>query len=211
MIASGPVGRGAAQRLARDELSKAIYHQPESLPARITHYVATLLQRLFSAAGSVTPGGWWTAVALEALLVAAGTVIAARLGPFARSARMTGPAQDRGSRARTARELRDASAASAAGGDYSTAILQRLRAVVAACEERGILPPSASRTANELAAQAGARFPGQYAELVTAASGFDRILYGGGTGTLDGYERLCALDAALAASQPVIAVTGTPA
>jgi hypothetical protein len=203
VIASGPIGRGAAQRLARDELSKAIYHQPQSLPARVIHYVGSLLNRLFSAASAATPGGWWTLVALAALVVAVVAVIAVRLGPLARSARTTGPAWDRGSRAMTARELRDASAASAAGGDYSTAILQRLRAIVASCEERGILSADAGRTANEVAVQAGARFPRQHADLIAAAHTFDQVRYGGGAGTRDGYERLCALDATLAAASPV--------
>ena len=54
------------------------------------------------------------------------------------------------------------------------------------------------RTADELAAQAGARFPGHAADLAAAARLFDQIRYGGGAGTRDGYERLCALDAALA-------------
>jgi len=203
VIASAPIGRGAAQRLARDELSKAIYHHPQPLLARVIHYVESLLDRFFSAASSATPGGWWTLVALAALVVAAVAVIAVRLGPLAKSARATGPAWDRGSRAMTARELRDASAASAAGGDYSTAILQRLRAIVAFCEERGILTADAGRTANEVAAQAGARFPGQHPDLVAAARSFDQVRYGGGVGTRAGYERLCALDATLAATPPI--------
>ena len=60
----------------------------------------------------------------------------------------------------TARQLRDASAACAAEGDYSTAVLQRLRAIATSCEERGILVPDAGRTADELAMQAGALLPG---------------------------------------------------
>ena len=211
MIAPGPIGRGAAQRLARDELSKAVYHQSQPLPARIANFIGALLARLFAEASSVTPGGGWTVVALVALVVVPGSVIALRVGPLARSARATGPAWDAGSRGMTARELRDAAAASAAAGDYSTAILQRLRAVVASCEERGILSAGAGRTANEVAAQAGARFPGQYAELVAAARSFDRIRYGGGTGTRGGYERLCALDAALTAAQPAAEPLGQPA
>jgi Domain of unknown function (DUF4129) len=207
VIAAGPIGRNAAQRLARDELSKAIYHQPQPFLARIADFISALLDRLFAAASSAAPGGWWTIVALVALVVVPGSVIALRVGPLARSARTAGPALDAASRAMTARELRDAAAASAAEGDYSTAILQRLRAVVASCEERGILSAGAGRTANEAAAQAGARFPGQRAELVAAARSFDRIRYGGGTGTRDGYERLCALDAALTTVQ----AAGAPA
>jgi hypothetical protein len=202
VIASGPIGREAARRLARDELSKAIYHPTPSLPARIAHDIAAWLDRLFSGASSVTPGGWWTVVGLTALVVAAGSVIAVRLGPLARSARAAGPAWDAESRAMTARELRDASAASAASGDYSAATLQRLRAIVASCEERGILTADAGRTANEVAAQVGACFPGHRADLAAAAQSFDRVRYGGGAGTRDGYERLCALDMALATLRP---------
>ncbi len=201
MIAAGPIGRDPAQRLARDELSRAIYHR-QSLPQAVGHFALTLLQRFFDAVSQVTPGGWWTVVALVALAVAAGSAVAVRLGPLARSARGAGPARDPGSRAQTARQLRDASAASAAEGDYSTAILQRLRAIVASCEERGILAPDAGRTADELATQAGASFPGQRAGLAAAARLFDQIRYGDGAGTLDGYERLRDLDATLATLQP---------
>jgi len=203
----GPIGRDAAERLARDELSKAIYHQPQSLPARVSHYIGQLLQRLFSAAASAAPGGWWTVVALAALVVVAVSVIAVRLGPLAKTARTTGRAWDPGPEAMTARQLRDASAASAADGDYSTAILQRVRAIVVSCAERGILTADAGRTADEVAAQAGERFPGQRGGLAAAAASFDQIRYGGGAGTRDGYERLCALDATLGTVAPV----GAPA
>jgi hypothetical protein len=201
VIAAGPIGRDPAQRLARNELSRAIYHQ-QSLPQAVERFVLTLLRHLFGAASQATPGGWWTVVALVALAVAVGTAVAVRLGPLARSARGTGPARDPGSRGRTARQLRDASAASAAEGDYSTAILQRLRAIVASCEERGILAPDPGRTADELATQAGARFPGQRGGLAAAARLFDQIRYGDSDGTFDGYKRLRDLDAALTALRP---------
>jgi len=80
-----------------------------------------------------------------------------------------------------------------------------VRAIVVSCEERGILTADAGRTANEVAAQAGERFPAQQAELAAAARSFDQVRYGGGAGTHDGYERLCALDAALATLRPVAA------
>jgi hypothetical protein len=198
-----PIGRAAAQRLAREELSKAIYHPSPSLTTRIVNFVTGLLAWLFGNVGSAAPGGWWTVVALSALLVIAVAVIAVRLGPMARSARGGGPAWDRGSRAMTARTLRAAAAASAAHGDYSTAILQRVRAIVASCEERGVLTVDVGRTADEVAAQAGARFPAQHADLAAAARSFDQIRYGGAVGTRDGYERLCVLDTALASAEPL--------
>jgi hypothetical protein len=201
VIAAGPIGRDPAQRLARDELSRAIYHQ-QSLPQAVVHFVLTLLRRIFGAASQVTPGGGWTLVALVALMVIVGTAVAVRLGPLARSARGTDPARDLDSRGQTAKQLRDASAASAAAGDYSTAILERLRAIVASCEERGILAPDPGRTADELATQVGGRFPGQRGGLAAAARLFDQIRYGDSDGTFDGYKQLRDLDDTLTALRP---------
>jgi hypothetical protein len=207
VIAAAPIGREEAQRLARDELSKAIYHQ-RSLSQIVGQWLNSVLEHLFSGASSITPGGWWTVVALAALAVAAVTLVAARLGPVARSARRPGPARDPGSRAMTARQLRDAAAASAAEGDYAAAIIARLRAIAAGCEERGILFRNAGQTADELAAAAGARFPGHASQLTAAARLFDQVRYGGEAGTRDGYERLRQLDEALASQQPA-AVPGS--
>jgi hypothetical protein len=201
VITASPIGRDAAQRLAHDELSKPIYHQ-RSLSQAIEHWVSSLLNSFFDNASSVTPGGWWTVVALAALLVAAVALVAARLGPVAGSARKPGPARDPGSRAMTARQLREAAAVSAAAGDYAAAIVARLRAIAAACEDRGITARNAGQTANELAAAAGARFPGHATQLVAAAHLFDQVRYGGEAGTRDGYERLRQLDEALASQQP---------
>jgi hypothetical protein len=201
-MAASPIGRDEARRLARDELSKAIYHQ-HSLSQDIEHWLSSVLNSLFSGASSVTPGGWWTVVALAALAVAAVALVAARLGPVARSARKPGPARDPGSRVMTARQLREAATASAAKGDFAAAVVARLRAIAAACEERGILIRNAGQTADELAARAGERFPGYAAELAAAASLFDQVRYGGEAGTRDGYERLRRLDDALAGLQPL--------
>ncbi|HEV3380483.1 MAG TPA: DUF4129 domain-containing protein [Trebonia sp.] len=203
VISAVPIGRDPAQRLARQELSKAIYHQTSSVPQAVVNAIEGFLQRLFSGASTAAPGGWWSLVALAAFAVAVIAVIVVRIGPFAGSGRRGAyPMASRDTRPLTARQLRDAAAASAAAGDYSTAILQRLRAIVSSCEERGILVPDAGRTADELAAQAGARFPARGAELREAARLFDRIRYGDGTGTPAGYDRLRDLDDALARSDP---------
>lgn len=200
MISAAPIGRDPAQRLARQELSKAIYHQT-SVPQAVIDAVGRFLQRLFSGVNTTAPGGWWSLVALAALAVAVIAVIVARVGPFAGSGRRGAHAVlGDETRPLTARQLRDEAAASAAEGEYSTAILQLLRAIAMSCEERGILVPDAGRTADELAAQAGSRFPGHGAELAEAARLFDRIRYGDGTGTQAGYERLRDLDDALARS-----------
>jgi hypothetical protein len=201
VIAAAPIGRDPAQRLAQRELSKAIYHQQASIPQVVIDAIERFLAWIFGGANQTAPGGWWSLIAVVALLVAVVAVIVARVGPFAGSGRGKGRAVlSADTRPLTARQLRDAAAASAAEGDYSTAILQRLRAIAVSCEERGILVPDTGRTADELAAQAGTRFPGHAAELAEAARVFDRIRYGDGTGTPAGYERLRDLDDALVRS-----------
>jgi hypothetical protein len=197
VITIGPIGRDPAQRLAREELSKAVYHQT-SIWRVIEEHLITFLRSIFNGASRVTPGGWWTVVALMALAVVIGSVVAVRLGPLARSARRTAALLVPGERRLTAAELRDAAEANAAAGDYATAILQCLRAISAGCEERGILTPEAGRTADEFAKQAGLAFPDHAGDLAAAARLFDQVRYGGDAGTPDGYRSLRDLDAKLA-------------
>jgi hypothetical protein len=201
VIAAGPVGRDQGQRLAKAELSKAIYHQ-ESIPQVVLRDIGSFLQRLFDDTSQATPGGGWSVLALVALAVVIVAVILARIGPLAGPARRAVPLTDPGARPMSARELREAAEASAAAGDYSAAILQRLRAVAAGCEERGVLSPDVGRTADELAAQLGTRLPGQRADLAAAAALFDQICYGDGAGTPEGYQRLRELDAAVGRTGP---------
>lgn len=203
MIAIGPIGRDPAQRLARQELSKAVYHRT-SFQRFIAEHVIAFLRSLFANASRVTPGGWWTVVALASIAVLAGAVITMRLGPVARSARRAAGLHDPGARPLTAAQLREQAEASAAGADYGTAILQRLRAIAACCGERGILMPQAGRTADELARQAGLAFPDHADGLAAAARLFDRVRYGGDTGTREGYALLRDLDLTLAAARPVV-------
>jgi Domain of unknown function (DUF4129) len=210
VIAIGPIGRDPAQRLARQELSKAVYHRT-SVQRFIAEHILTFLRSLFANASRVTPGGWWTVVALASLAVLVVVVIAVRLGPLARSARRATGLHDPGARPLTAAQLREHAVASAAGGDYGTAILHRLRAIAAGCEERAILPPQAGRTADELARQAGLAFPGHAGVLAAAARLFDQVRYGGDSGTRDGYELLRDLDLTLAAQTARPAADADPA
>lgn len=204
VTSAGPIARDPAQRLARRELSKAVYHQT-SVPQEIIHAIESFLARIFSGVSQGSPGGWWTLIALAALIVLVIAAIFARTGPLARSARRAAPLRDPGGRALTARQYRSAAEKAAGEGDYSAAIVQRLRAVTLSCEERRVLAPDSGRTADELAAQAGARFPGHADELAGAARLFDQIRYGDGTGTREGYQRLRDLDDALSRTAPASA------
>jgi len=202
-----PIGRDPAQRLAREELSKAIYHQ-RSIPQIIVDAIESFLQRIFQTADRATPGGWWTLIALIALAVIVIAAVLAKVGPIARSARRQSTALGLDDSRLTARQHRDLAEASAAAGDYSTAVLERLRAVATSLEERGVLSPAAGRTADELATLAATRFPGHRQELADAARLFDQIRYGDGTGTATGYGRLRDLDDALARDPALAGANG---
>jgi uncharacterized membrane protein len=106
--AARPIGRRAAQRLARTELSKAIYHPHEALIQRILGAVYQWLIDLFQSANSV-PGGWWGLVVLAAFAVIVIAVIMTRIGPVARRRRRADD-QIQGARAVTASEHRSRAA-----------------------------------------------------------------------------------------------------
>ncbi len=197
--AAHPIGRGAAQRLARTELSKAIYHPHESLIQRILGAIYDWLSGLF-ATTSAAPGGWWGLVALAALAVLVIAVIMNRIGPVARGRRR---ADDRihGVRAVTAREHRSRADRLASAGDYSAATLEIVRTIARQLEEQGVFAPRIGRTSGEFANEAGQVLPSEAGALRDAARRFDDVCYGQGQGTQDGYRRLRALDARIAAGR----------
>jgi len=163
----GPIGsltgRAAGQRLARAELSKAIYHPREPLIQRILNGIADLLSDL-SQAGRAFPGGWWAAVALAALLAALITVVLTRTGPLARSRRAAGQLMA-GSGMLTAADHRRQAGRLAAAGDYAGATLEGVRAIARELDERAVLTPRAGRTANEMAGEAAMALPAEAAAL----------------------------------------------
>jgi uncharacterized protein DUF4129 len=206
----GPfIGRQAAQRLARAELSKPIYHRHLTLEERILHYLTTFLSHLFGRATTV-PGGWWGLVALAALAVILVAGVLAWIGPVRRRHRGARPLAAPG-QARTARDHRQAAARLAQAGDYAAAIAEGVRAIAAELEERGALPPSTGRTADEFAAEAGQLLPGQAAGLADAAAMFDEVCYGRRPGSQAGYQRIRDLDAAVVAAVPRVSPAGQPA
>jgi hypothetical protein len=195
--AGQPIGRQAAQHLARQELAKSMYHPRTPFLT----WVRDQLSRLFDNANASVPGGWWAIVALVALAVIVIALVLARIGPVARSRRREAPGPLTGAVQLTAREHRELAERNAAAGDYSGAIEEYLRAVAAGLEERAILPPAPGRTAGELATQAGRLMPAHAAELGTAARLFDDVRYGGRAGTAANAGRLRDLEAAIRATQ----------
>src|SRR5262249_60573447 len=112
-------GRQAGQRLARTELSKAIYHHQPSFTERVAHFLLTWLARLFRATQGL-PGGWWGFVALVVLAAILVAVVLARIGPVAR-ARRHRAVPGAVSPGRTARGHRDAAARPAEAGGHARA------------------------------------------------------------------------------------------
>ncbi|HET7244899.1 MAG TPA: DUF4129 domain-containing protein [Streptosporangiaceae bacterium] len=204
------VGRREGQRLARAELSKAIYHPQPSLAERAAHFVLEWLGRLFRATQGL-PGGWWGFVVLIALAVLLVAVVLGRTGPVAMARRRRGE-PGAISVARTARDHREAAARLAQAGDYAAAICERVRAIAAELDERGVLAPRIGRTADEFAAEAGRALPPHAAGLLGAARLFDEVRYGRRPGTRPGYERVTELDTRIAASafRRTAAPAGTP-
>jgi hypothetical protein len=192
------VGRRAGQHLARAELSKAIYHPQPSLAQRAAHFALEWLGRLFHATQGL-PGGWWGFVVLIALVMLLVAVVLHRTGPVARARRRRAE-PGATSLARTARDHRDAATRLARAGDYAGAICERVRAIAAELDERGVLAPRIGRTADEFAAEAGRALPSHAADLLGAARLFDEVRYGRRAGTRPGYDRVTELDARITAS-----------
>ena len=201
MSAGGPLtGRQAGQRLARAELSKAIYHPHESVTQRVLNTIGDLLNDL-SRAGRAFPGGWWAAVALAALLATLIAVVFSRTGPLARSRRAGGQLMT-GSGPLSAADHRLRAGRLADAGDYAGATAERVRAIARELDDRAVLTPRAGRTANEMAEEAGAALPAEAGALHAAALLFDDICYGDRPGTPEGYALVRELDTRIAAAVP---------
>lgn len=198
-------GRGEARRAAADELAKPVYAHAGPSPTRraldwIGHELSTLWDKAFGG-GSGGDGEGWTAMAVFlVLLVAVVVVVRRRYGPVRR--RVTaGRALFDEAAPLDAAGYRRAAEEHAAGGRWAEAVRARLRAVIAALEERAVLDPRPGRTADVAAREAGAVLPDQAPALAAAARLFDDIWYGQAAAGPDDYRRLAAVDEAVAAAR----------
>jgi Domain of unknown function (DUF4129) len=192
LAAGPPIGRQAGQRLARGELSKAIYHPRHSLAQRLLGLADQVLDQLFRT-GHSFPGGWWAVVALATLAVLVVAVVRAQLGPLARASRASAHRVG-GSPVRSAADHRSRAGQLAAAGDYAGAILEGTRAIASQLEERGVLAPRPGRTASEIAAEAGRALPSAAGALRDGARLFDDTCYGQHPGTAAGFALIRDLD-----------------
>jgi hypothetical protein len=150
---------------------------------------------------SATPGG-----ALGLLIIIA--VLALILVLLVRRRGASGRLQRRGHTGlelppdRSADDLRAEADALAGRGEWAAAVRARLRAVIRALEERGVLDPRPGRTAAEVAAEAGSARPDLREQLWSGALTFGEIWYGGRRATADDDRILADLDAAVRSRRP---------
>jgi hypothetical protein len=204
-LLADPIGRDQARELARHELEKPIYHRDdpsvvERILDKINEWIDSLTRTVSGAGRQSGSGGW---IALAVILVLLVLVVAAvmwRLGAV-RGAAARGRAL-LADEPMTAGDHRAAAEQHAGAGEWAEAIRERLRAVARALEERVILDPRPGRTADELAAEAGAALPELAAELAAAVRVFDDVWYGDRAGTAAGYAQLTRLDERVQGAKP---------
>lgn len=187
-----------AREAAERELSKPIYPRP-SPKQQFLDFIETLIRRLVLK-GAELPGGWFTISLLLILLVVA-ALVAVHIGR--RTLRDSHRGRPLFGRTQlSAAEHRATAQRCAASGDWAEAIRHRLRAVARELEETGVLHPASSRTATELAHDAGAALPDLAGELIAAAETFNDVNYGELPATADGYRVIAGLDDQVRATAP---------
>ncbi len=197
VASGGPgIGRQPAQRLARRELAKGKYGR--SFIARIEAAIERWLNGVFRHLGGhgLAVNGWAGVIALAVLLAVAVGIVLFLLGPTRRSRRLRGAALLDGGQL-SAADHRRLAAALAGSGDFSAAVIERVRAIAAELEARGVLLPRPGRTATELATEAGTALPGLAASLRDAAELFGRVRYGDVSASRADYQLTERLDAAV--------------
>jgi len=157
------------------ELADPVYHEGPSLLERLIEWVLSLFDNAPSGLG-LPPALVGTLVVVAVGLVVAVAFVVA--GPVRASRRAPASVVVLGDDARSADDLRAAADSAAARGDWSTAVLERFRAVVRSLEERALLDDRPGRTADEAAEAGASRLPARAGDLRRAARLFDDVCYG---------------------------------
>jgi hypothetical protein len=200
-----PIGRDQARELARRELEKQIYHRDdpsvaERILGKINEWIDSLTRTVTGAGEGGAGGGWIALAVVVTLLVLVAGAVMWRLGAVRGEAARTRALLD--DEPLAAADHREAAERNAAAGAWAEAIRERLRAIARDLEERVILEPRPGRTADELAAEAGAALPDVADDLAAAVRVFDDVWYGDRPGTEDGYARLARADERVRAARP---------
>jgi hypothetical protein len=193
--------RDTAREWLSSELQRPEYAERESLLQRLINWVLDWLGDAEWAAASMSGAQLGIVVAVIVVLVLGIAWLIA--GPVRLGRDRAGSAEVLGADdARTAAQMRAAADAAAASADWRTAVVERFRAVVRSLEERVVIEPRPGRTAQEAAADAGVRLPGQAAGLRSGADLFDGVEYGDRVATAADDATLRTLDAEVRAARP---------
>lgn len=192
-----------ARRWLEDELAKPEYQsaQPTAFDLAmqaIRDWIADLFE---GATGIPEPLLALAAVTIGVVLVAVGLLVFG-LPRLRHRRRAAVPLFDDADR-RDLETLRRAAAAAATAGDWPLAIEERFRALARGIIERDLIRVHPGTTARGVADAAASPFPDHGPALRTAAADFDAVRYLGRQGSRERYERLTALEHAIATSAPV--------
>ncbi|HEY2834460.1 MAG TPA: DUF4129 domain-containing protein [Sporichthyaceae bacterium] len=195
-----------ARAAAHSELTKPAYHAHDpTLFQRLATRLVDWVQGAFDRASGPTPGNRLAILLLIGLVALVLIGIRTRLGPLRKAYRRSAPVFH--SELRSAADHHAAADAALAAGDLSAATVERFRALVRGCEERGLLVPRPGRTANEVAAEVAGLRPSAAGPVHAAAGVFDEIRYGGRVGDRAGHDVVAAADVTVRgarASEPVL-------
>ena len=195
-----PVTPGAeeAQRAAREELERAIYHQEPGLISRFFDWVTRHLTDIFS--GGFTGAGSLLPFLILAVLLALGLVaimFASRVRSDRRASVRRGASSAVFVDDADSRTLAERARRAAAAGDYTLAFLEQFRALIRAADERALIEDRPGLTAQEAAALLGAVLPGHARAIRTQAGIFDAGTYGATVLSAQHFAALAELSAAV--------------
>ena len=154
------------------------------------------MQRTADRAAEAAPGGWLGILGLVLLIVVAVLFIRWRIGPVSRSAGLTFTV-DPGT---SAAQYRTHADELAAAGHWDEAVSERMRALVRASQERGLIDAHPGWTADEVAAEVSLRVPDARDGLTVATRTFDEVRYGGRPGSPAAYRAIADADDRVSAS-----------
>ena len=209
LVPDGDEARDWAER----ELSDPVYRIAEpTFFDRAARAVGEFIANLFSAQA---PGEWGGPLAVVAILLVVGVVVAAFLvWGMPRSTRRGAPparllfGEDEG---HSADELRREAASHASREEWDAAVVLRFRALARGAAERGVVDTPPGATVHAFAREAARSFPGQGVALASAAAAFDDVRYLRRPGTRDVYALVSRADDAVAAARPATEPVGAPA
>ncbi|MEV6983877.1 DUF4129 domain-containing protein [Sphaerisporangium sp. NPDC051017] len=199
------IGRDEARRKAIEELLRPEYQQ-ESLLDRVVRIIGEFFDGLLDSVPGGVPGG---VVALLVIIVLIAALAGLVVWQARKATRGRRAAQDGlfGTRELTADEHRREAERLAGESRWAEAVRERLRAIARDLEHRALVAPQPGRTADELAAAAGAELPGFADRLARAARLFDDVTYGQDPGSAQDYATMTALDDDLRAARPATLAT----